>query len=156
MDFAHYQSLSQINMASLENTSDCYLESLAREAKKNDMAFLVGFYFLRGEKPCIDDCKNIDVMRTTQHKLVCIHVAVYKCCYICVQVSILGAFSISGQIHNQENRGQTSGDCPIYRKNLEWSAKNRNHRSSGIFPTYEKLLWVHFTHDLISHHTAEQ
>ena len=84
MDFAHYQSLSQINMASLENTSDCYLESLAREAKKNDMAFLVGFYFLRGGKPCIDDCKNIDVMRTTQHKLVCIHVAVYKCCYICV------------------------------------------------------------------------
>ena len=33
-------SLSQIKMASLENTSDSYLESLAKEAKKNDVAFM--------------------------------------------------------------------------------------------------------------------
>ena len=33
-------SLSQIKMASLENTSDSYLESLAQEAKKNYMAFM--------------------------------------------------------------------------------------------------------------------
>ena len=47
MDFALYQSLSQINMASLENTSDCYLESLAQEGRKNDMVFLVGFCLSR-------------------------------------------------------------------------------------------------------------
>ena len=49
MDFARYQSpklllsspqLSTINMASLGNTSDSYLESLALEPKKNDMAFM--------------------------------------------------------------------------------------------------------------------
>ena len=33
-------SLSQIKVASLENTSDSYFESLAQEAKKNDMAFM--------------------------------------------------------------------------------------------------------------------
>ena len=32
--------LSQINMASHKNTSESYLESLAQEAKKSDMAFM--------------------------------------------------------------------------------------------------------------------
>ena len=48
MDFAYYQSPKLLGsslpitkkMASLENTSDGYLESLAQEAKKNDMAFM--------------------------------------------------------------------------------------------------------------------
>ena len=32
--------LSQINMASHKDTSESYLESLAQEAKKSDMAFM--------------------------------------------------------------------------------------------------------------------
>ena len=48
-----------------------------------------------------------------------------KCCYLCVQVSIFGALSISRQIHNRENLGQTFGDYPIYRQNLGWSAKSK-------------------------------
>ena len=46
--------------------------------------------------------------------------------YICVQISIFGAFSISRQIQYQENLGQTSGDYPIYRQNLGWPAKSKN------------------------------
>ena len=49
MDFAHCQSpkwlsssppIKNKHVVSLGNTSDSYLESLAQEAKKNDMAFM--------------------------------------------------------------------------------------------------------------------
>ena len=49
MDFAHCQSpkwlstsppITNRHVVSLGNTSDSYLESLAQEAKKNDMAFM--------------------------------------------------------------------------------------------------------------------
>ena len=41
--------------------------------------------------------------------------------YICVQISIFGAFSISLQIQYRENLG----DYPIYRPNLGRSAKSK-------------------------------
>ena len=121
-------------------------------------------------KPCIDECKNTDVLRTTQHGS-CASMLLYKCCYICVQDSVFGTLSIFRQVHNRENLGQTSGDYPVYRQNLGWSrkskipdrlgfsrdmknrlypiyrqnlgwwAKKKNPRSSGIFPTYEKTVF---------------
>ena len=51
--------------------------SLAQEGRKNDMVFLVGFCLSRIEILALTiERKNADVLRTTQHKLVCIHVAV--------------------------------------------------------------------------------
>ena len=41
--------------------------------------------------------------------------------YICVQIPIFGAFSISRQIQYRENLG----DYPIYRQNLGRSAKSK-------------------------------
>jgi len=45
--------------------------------------------------------------------------------HIYVQISIFEALSISCQIQYRENLGQTSGDYPIYRQNLGWSAKSK-------------------------------
>ena len=72
----------------------------------------------------------------------------YKCCYICVQDSVFGAISISRQIHNRENLGQTSGNYPIYRQNLGWSAKSRipnrlgfyRHMKNRLHPIYRQNL----------------
>ena len=123
MDFALYQSLSQINMASLENTSDCCLESLAQEGRKNDMVFLVGFCLSRIEILALTS-ERTQMYWERRSISSCASLLLYKCCHICVQDSIFGALSISRQIHNREKLGQTSGDYPIYRQNLGWSAKS--------------------------------
>ena len=124
MDFAHYQSLSQINMASLENTSDCYLESLAQEGRKNDMVFLVGFCLSRIENLALTS-ERTQMYWERRSISSCASMLLYKCRYICVQDSIFDAHSISRQIYNRENLGQTSGNYPIYRQNLGWSARSR-------------------------------
>ena len=124
MDFALYQSLSQINMASLENTSDCCLESLAQEGRKNDMVFLVGFCLSRIEILALTS-ERTQMYWERRSISSCASMLLYKCCHICVQDSVFGALSISRQIHNREKLGQTSGDYPIYRQNLGWSAKSR-------------------------------
>ena len=93
MDFTHYESLSQINMASLENTSDCYLESLAQEGKKNDMVFLVGF--------CLSRIENLALTSERERRSIssCASMLqLYKCCYICVQDSIFGALSFGADV----------------------------------------------------------
>ena len=75
----------------------------------------------------------------------------YKCCYICVQDSLFGALSISRQIHNREKLEQTSGDYPIHRQNLGWSAKSRiptglgfsQHMKNRLHPIYrQNLEWL--------------
>ena len=124
MDFALYQSLSKINMASLENTSDCYLESLAQEGRKNDMVFLVGFCLSRIEILALTS-ERTQMYWERRSISSCASMLLCKCCHICVQDSIFDALSISCQIHNREKLGQTSGDYPIYRQNLGWSAKSR-------------------------------
>ena len=102
MDFALYQSLSHsVNMASLENTSDCYLESLAQEGRKNDMVFLVGFCLSRIEILALTS-ERTQMYWERRSISSCASMLLYKCCYICVQDSIFGALSISRQIHNRE------------------------------------------------------
>ena len=97
MDFALYQSLSQINMASLENTSDCHLESLAQEGRKNDMVFFVGFCLSRIEILALTS-ERTQMYWERRSISSCASMLLYKCCYICVQDSIFGALSISRQI----------------------------------------------------------
>ena len=123
MDVALYQSLSQINMASLENTSDCCLESLAQEGRKNDMVFLVGFCLSRIEILALTS-ERTQMYWERRSISSCASMLLCKCCHICVQDSIFDALSISRQIHNREKLGQTSGDYPIYRQNLGWSAES--------------------------------
>ena len=101
----------------------------------------------------------------------CASMFLNKCCYICVQDSFFGTLSISRQVHNRENLGQSSGDYPVYRQYLGWSRKSeipdrlgfsrhmknrlypiyaesgmvdkkQNPRSSWIFPTYEKTVFT--------------
>ena len=75
-------------------------------------------------------------------------ILLYKCCYICVQDSISGALSISRQVHNMENLGQTSGDYPVYRQNLGWSRKSKipdrlgfsRHMKNRLYPIYRQNL----------------
>ena len=151
MDFALYQSLSHsVNMASLENTSDCYLESLAQEGRKNDMVFLVGFCLSRIEILALTS-ERTQMYWERRSISSCASLLLYKCCHICVQDSIFGALSISRQIHNREKLGQTSGDYPIYRQNLGWSAKSRiptrlgfsQHMKNRLHPIYrENLEWL--------------
>ena len=45
--------------------------------------------------------------------------------YICGQISIFGALSISRQIQYRKNLGHTSGDYPIYQQNLGRTAKSK-------------------------------
>ena len=97
MDFARYESLSQINMASLENTSDCYLESLAQEGRKNDMVFLVGFCLSRIEILALTS-ERTQMYWERRSISSCASMLLYKCCYICVQDSIFGALSIGADV----------------------------------------------------------
>ena len=69
--------------------------------------------------------------------------------YICVQISIFGAFSISRQIQYRENLGQTSGDYPIYRQNLGRSAKSKNPDRLG-FSRHMKPGFRAFNHKLVN------
>ena len=147
MDFALYQSLSQINMASLENTSDCCLESLAQEGRKNDMVFLVGFCLFRIEILALTS-ERTQMYWERRSISWCASMLLYKCRYICVQDSIFDAHSISRQIYNRENLGETSGNYPIYRQNLGWLAKSRipirlgfsRHMKKG-FIRYTGRIW---------------
>ena len=148
MDFALYQSLSHsVNMASLENTSDCYLESLAQEGRKNDMVFLVGFCLSRIEILALTS-ERTQMYWERRSISSCASMLLYKCCYICVQDSIFGALSISRQIHNREKLEQTPGDYPIYRQNLGSSAKSRiptrlgfsQHMKNRLHPIYRQNL----------------
>ena len=74
----------------------------------------------------------------------------YKCCYIFVQDSIFCTLSISRQVHNRENLGQSSGDYPVYRQNLGWSRKSKipdllgfsRHMKNRLYPIYrQNLRW---------------
>ena len=79
----------------------------------------------------------------------CASMLLYKCCYIFVQDSIFCTLSISRQVHNRENLGQSSGDYPVYGQNLGWSRKRKISDRLGIFRHTKKqslLQWVHFTH----------
>ena len=113
-----------VQSASLENTSDCCLESLAQEGRKNDMVFLVGFCLSRIEILALTS-ERTQMYWERRSISSCASMLLCKCCHICVQDSIFDALSISRQIHNREKLGQTSGDYPIYRQNLGWSAKSR-------------------------------
>ena len=134
------------------------------------MVFLVGFCFLRMENLALTSART-QMYWERRSISSCASMLLYKCCYICFQDSVFGTISISRQVHNTENLGQTSGDYPvyrqnlgwsrkskipdrlgfsrhmknrlypIYRQNLGWSAKKKNPRSSGIFPTYEKTVF---------------
>ena len=124
---------------SRKHVSDCCLESLAQEGKKNNMAFFVGF--------CLSRVENL-ALTSERTQMYCASMLLYKCWYICVQDSIFGALSISRQIYNKENLGQTSGNYPIYRKNLGWSAKSRiptrlgfsRHMKNRLHPIYRQNL----------------
>ena len=92
-----YQSLSQINMASLENTSDCCLESLAQEGRKNDMVFLVGFCLSRIEILALTS-ERTQMYWERRSISSCASMLLYKYCYICGQDWIFGALSISARL----------------------------------------------------------
>ena len=78
----------------------------------------------------------------------CASMLLYKCCYIFVQDSIFCTLSISRQVHNRENLGQSSGDYPVYRQNLGWSRKSKipdllgfsRYMKNGLYPIYRQNL----------------
>ena len=74
--------------------------------------------FFQNGKPCIDECKNTDVLRTTQHKLLSIHVAVMLL-HLCSGFNF-GRTFISRQIHNQENLRQASGRFQVILERTYW------------------------------------
>ena len=162
MDFALYQSLPQIDMASLKKRSDCYLESLAQEGRKNDMVFSVDFCLSRIENLALTSERR-QIYWERRSISSCASMSMYKCCYICVQDSIFGALSISRQIliigrswvrllasiryigkiwdARQKVESLLVWDFPdmknrlhpIYRQNLEWPAKSKIADRLGFF-----------------------
>ena len=134
-------------MAFVENSSDCYLKSLAQEGKNNDMVFLVGFCLSRIDNLALTS-ERTQTYWERRSISSCTSMLLCKCCYFCVQDSIFGSISISRQIHNRENLEQTSGDYPIYRQNLGWSAKSRiptrlgfsRHMKNRLHPIYRQNL----------------
>ena len=127
------------HVVSRKHVSDCCLESLAQEGKKNNIAFFVGFCLSRIENLALTS-ERTQMYWERRSISSCASMLLYKCRYICVQDSIFGALSFFRQIYNRENLGQTSGNYPIYRQNLPgWSARSRIPTVLGrIFPTYEK------------------
>ena len=132
---------------SRKHVSDCCLESLAQEAKKNNTAFFVGFCLTRIENLALTS-ERTQMYWERRSISSCASMLLYKCRYICVQDSIFGALSISRQIHNREKLGKTSGNYPIYKQNLGWSAKSRNptrlgfsrHMINRLHPIYRQNL----------------
>ena len=132
---------------SRKHVSDCCLESLAQEGKKNNMAFFVGFCLSRIENLALTS-ERTQMYWERRSISSCASMLLYKCRYICVQDSIFDAHSISRQIYNRENLGQTSGNYPIYRQNLGWSARSRiptvlgfsRHMKKRLHPIYRQNL----------------
>ena len=92
--------------------------------------------FFQKRKPCIDECKNTDVLRTTQHKLVCIHVT-GMLLHLCSSFDLWRAVSSPAKfmIWRLSDISAKSGKV----------GKQWNPRPSGIFPTNENqaLEWVY-------------
>ena len=74
--------------------------------------------FFQNGKPCNDECKNTDLLRTTRHKLLCIHVAVMLL-HLCSSFNF-GRTFISRQIHNREPLGQTFGRFQVIFERTYW------------------------------------
>ena len=111
------------------------------------MVFLVGFCFFRMENLALTSART-QMYWERRSISSCASMLLYKCCYICVQDSIFGTLSISRQVHNRENLGQTSGDYPVYRQNLGWSRKSKipdrlgfsRHMKNRLYPIYRQNL----------------
>ena len=117
--------------------------------KKNDMVFIVDLCFFRMENLELTSART-QMYWERRSRSSGASMLLYKCCYICVQDSISGALSISRQVHNMENLGQTSGDYPVYRQNLGWSRKSKipdrlgfsRHMKNRLYPIYrQNLRW---------------
>ena len=100
--------------------------------KKNDMVFLVGLCFFRMQNLALTGART-KMYWERRSISSCASMLLYKCCYLFVQDSIFCTLSISRQVHNRENLGQSSGDYPIYRQNLRWSAKRKIPDCLGFF-----------------------
>ena len=115
--------------------------------KKNDMVFIVDLCFFRMENLELTSART-QMYWERRSRSSGASMLLYKCCYICVQDSISGALSISRQVHNMENLGQTSGDYPVYRQNLGWSRKSKipdrlgfsRHKKNRLYPIYRQNL----------------
>ena len=113
------------------------------------MVFLVGLCFLRMENLALTGART--KMYWERRSIgPCASMLLYKCCYIFVQDSIFCTLSISRQVHNRENLGQSSGDYPVYRQNLGWSRKSKipdrlgfsRHMKNRLYPIYrQNLRW---------------
>ena len=111
------------------------------------MVFLVGLCFFRMENFALTSART-QMYWGRRSISSCASMLLYKCCYICVQDSISGALSISRQVHNRGNLGQTSGDYPVYRQNLGWSRKSKipdrlgfsRHMKNRLYPIYRQNL----------------
>ena len=119
------------------------LESLAQVAKKNDTAFMdiiKEFPVLYNRACACADFKDRNIKNNAWRKISelldieeskCVKryerisisscaSMLLKCCYICVQFSILAHFPFPAKFV-----GQTSCEYPIYRQNLGWSATSK-------------------------------
>ena len=68
-------------------------------------------------------------------------------CWAPVPLSQINAVSLSRQIRNRGNLGQTSGEYPIYQQNLGWSAKSK-------IPDHLGFTW-HMATKPASYHVPE-
>ena len=111
------------------------------------MVFLVGLCFFRMEKLALTSARK-QMYWERRSISSWASMLLYKCCYFCVQDSIFGTLSISRQVHNRENLGQSSGDYPVYRQNLGWSRKSKipdllgfsRYMKNGLYPIYRQNL----------------
>ena len=133
MDFAHYQSLKLLgsippiaNKHGVSRKHEWFRQTyffvgfrrlLSRISYPRGIeewyGVLVGFSFFRMENLALTSTRT-QIYRERRSMSSCASMLLYKCYYSGVQDSIFGALSISRQIHNRENLGQTSGDYPIY------------------------------------------
>lgn len=97
----------------------------------------------QNEKPCIDECKNSNVLRTMQHKLVCIHVT-GMLLHLCSSFDFWHTFSRPAKFMI----GKLS-DRPLatirYISKIWTVRKQWNPRPCGIFPTYENQALGHYS-----------
>ena len=105
------------------------------------MVFSVGFCFFRMENLALTSART-QMYWERRSISSCASMLLYKCCYIFVQDSIFCTLSISRQVHNRENLGQSSGDYPVYRQNLGWSRKSKIPDRLGFSPHMKKRLYL--------------